>query len=205
LHASEQYPLKLFTGDLDNNGAMDQVLATEKNGKYYTFLGKEEIEKQLPALMRKKYLLYSSFAGQTVEDVFGEKLNDTKKYTANLLSSVMLINDGKGKYTVSKLPAQLQWSPVFSFLTDDVNKDGKPDILSAGNFYGVLPYEGRYDAGLGSVLLNTGRNHFDLMSPYQSGFSARGEVRDIKKIKLADGTECILVSRNNDTIRIFKK
>jgi hypothetical protein len=205
LHASEQYPLKLFTGDLDNNGAMDQVLAAEKSGKYYTFLGKEEIEKQLPALMRKKYLLYSSFAGQTVEDVFGEKLNDTKKYTANLLSSVMLINDGKGKYTVSKLPAQLQWSPVFSFLTDDVNKDGKPDILSAGNFYGVLPYEGRYDAGLGSVLLNTGRNHFDLMSPYQSGFSARGEVRDIKKIKLADGTECILVSRNNDTIRIFKK
>src|SRR5450432_3544794 len=58
LHASEQYPLTLFTGDFDNNSALDQVLAVEKNGKYYTFLGKEELEKQLPVLMRKKYLDY---------------------------------------------------------------------------------------------------------------------------------------------------
>src|SRR5450432_458295 len=72
LHASQQYPLKLFAGDLDNNGSLDQILAIEKNGKYYTFLGKEELEKQLPALMRKKYADYSSLAGQTIEEVFGD-------------------------------------------------------------------------------------------------------------------------------------
>ena len=205
LHASEQYPLKLFTGDLDNNGAMDQVLAIEKNGKYYTFLGKEEIEKQLPALMRKKYLHYAGFAGQTIEDVFGEKLDHTKKYTASLLSSVMLINNGAGKFIISKLPASVQWSPVFCFLTADVNKDGKTDVISAGNFYGVVPYEGRYDAGFGTVQLNTGYNNFNILSPYQSGFMATGEVRDIKKIKLANGSECLLVARNNDTLLIFKE
>ncbi|MBC7628766.1 MAG: VCBS repeat-containing protein [Ferruginibacter sp.] len=205
LHASEQYPLKLFTGDLDNNGAMDQVIAIEKNGKYYTFLGKEEIEKELPALMRKKYLYYSSFAGQTIEEIFGEKLNLTKKYSANILSSVMLVNNGAGKFTLSKLPASLQWSPVFSFLTEDVNRDGKTDIISAGNFYGVLPYEGRYDAGFGTILLNAGSNHFTALSPYQSGFLASGEVRDIKKIKLANGSRCFLVARNNNTLLIFKE
>ena len=205
LHASEQYPLKLFAGDLDNNGAMDQVLAIEKNGKYYTFLGKEEIEKQLPALMRKKYLHYASFAGQTIEDVFGEKLDHTKKYTASLLSSVMLINNGAGKFTINKLPGSMQWSAVFCFLTADVNKDGKTDVISAGNFYGVLPYEGRYDAGFGSVELNNGSNNFTILSPYQSGFMTTGEVRDIKKIKLANGSECLLVARNNDTLLFFKE
>ena len=200
LYASEQYPLKLYTGDLDNNGSMDQILAIEKDGKYYTFLGKEELEKQLPALMRKKYLHYAAFAGQTIEQIFGEKLDNTKKLEASILSSVMLTNNGTGKYSVSKLPSSVQWSPVFSFLTVDANKDGKTDIISAGNFYGVLPYEGRYDAGFGNVLLNAGTNRFTVLSPYQSGFLATGEVRDIKKIKLANGSKCLLVARNNDGV-----
>ena len=203
LHATEQYPLKLFTGDLDNNGAMDQVLAIEKNNSYYTFLGKEEIEKQLPALMRKKYLNYSSFAGQTVEEVFGEKLDHTKKYTASLLSSVLLTNNGKGNFTISKLPMQVQWSPAFTFFTGDFNTDNKTDIIAAGNFYGVLPYEGRYDAGFGNVLLATGAHGFNTLSPIQSGFMAMGEVRDIKKIKLANGHSCLIIARNNDSPLFF--
>lgn len=204
LHASEQYPLKLFTGDLDNNGATDQVLAIEKNSKYYTFLGKEEIEKQLPALMRKKYLNYSSFAGQTVEEVFDEKkLDHTKKYTASFLSSVLLTNNGKGSFTISKLPMQVQWSPAFAFFTGDFNADNKTDIITAGNFYGVLPYEGRYDAGFGNVLLGAGSPCFNTISPIQSGFLAMGEVRDIKKIKLANGRNCLIIARNNNSPLFF--
>ena len=204
LHAGKKYSLKLYIGDLDNNGSMDQILAIEKEGKYYTFLGKEEIEKQLPSLMRKKYLYYAAFAGQTIEQVFGEKLDHSKKLEANILSSVMLTNNGAGKYSVNNLPSSVQWSPVFSFFTGDINKDGKTDIISAGNFYGVLPYEGRYDAGFGNVLLNDGNNHFNVLSPYQSGFLATGEVRDIKKIKLANGSKCLLVARNNDGVLFLR-
>jgi len=204
LHASEQYPLKLFTGDLDNNGAMDQLLAVEKNGQYYPFLGKEEIEKQLPALVRKKYVNYSGFAGQTIEEIFGEKLEHTKKFSAAMLSSVMLLNNGKGKYALSKLPVQVQWSPVFAFLTGDFNADHKTDMVTAGNFYGVLPYEGRYDAGYGTVCLGIGASGFNVLSPFQSGFMARGEVRDIKKIKLANGSQCLLIARNNDTLTFLR-
>ena len=198
LHASAQYPLKLFTGDLDNNGALDQVLAVEKNGKYYTFLGKEELEKQLPALMRKKYINYSSFAGQTIEAIFGKKLEQTKKFTASMLASVMLMNNGKGNYTLSKLPMQVQWSPAYAFLTGDFNADHKTDIITAGNFYGGPPYEGRYDAGYGTLLLGAGVSRFNALSPFQSGFMITGEVRDIKKIKLANGRECLIIARNND-------
>ncbi len=204
LHASEQYPLKLFASDFDNNGIMDQLLAIEHSGNYYPFLGKEELEKQLPALMRKKYPNYSGFAGQTIEQVFGEKLDQAKKFTAAILSSVMLINNGKGKYTVSKLPMQAQWSPVFSFLSGDFNADHKTDIISAGNIYGVLPYEGRYDASYGSVSLGASGSLFITQSQWQSGFVVDGEIRDMKKIKLANGTECLIVARNNNSLLFFK-
>jgi hypothetical protein len=203
LHATHEYPLTLFAGDLDNNGSMDQLLAVEKNGKYYPFLGKEEFEKQLPALVRKKYATYADFAGQTVEEIFGEKLQHTKKYTASTLSSVMLLNNGKGHFTVTALPMQMQWSPLFAFVTGDFNKDHRTDILSAGNFYGVLPYEGRYDAGYGNVSLGMGGSVFKTPSPFESGFIAPGEVRDIKQIKLANGKPCFIVARNNDTFLFF--
>ena len=203
LHASEQYPLKLFVDDFDNNGALDQVLAIEKENKYYTFLGKEDLEKQLPALMRKKYPNYSGLAGQTVEEIFGEKLQHAKAYTASTLSSIMLINNGKGVYKISKLPMQSQWSPVFAFLTGDFNLDRKTDILTAGNFYGVLPYEGRYDASYGSVLLGADAFRFNIPSPLQSGFMAEGEVRDMKTIKTVAGKTLIAVARNNQSILFY--
>ena len=203
LHASEQYPLKLFVDDFDNNGALDQVLAIEKENKYYTFLGKEDLEKQLPALMRKKYPNYSSLAGQTVEEIFGEKLQHAKAYTASTLSSIMLINNGKGVYKIFKLPMQSQWSPVFAFLTGDFNLDRKTDILTAGNFYGVLPYEGRYDASYGSVLLGADAFRFNIPSPLQSGFMAEGEVRDMKTIKTVAGKTLIAVARNNQSILFY--
>ncbi|HMC85827.1 MAG TPA: VCBS repeat-containing protein, partial [Chitinophagaceae bacterium] len=204
LHASQQYPLKLFAGDLDNNGSLDQILAIEKNGKYYTFLGKEELEKQLPALMRKKYADYSSLAGQTIEEVFGDKLDHTEKFTASILSSVLLTNDGKGNFSISKLPMQVQWSPVFSFLTGDFDGDHKTDIIAAGNFYGVLPYEGRYDAGYGSVLLNKDASVFIALSPFQSGFMPTGEIRDIKAIKTADNKTIFALARNNNSILFYR-
>ena len=53
LHANEKYPLQLYVGDFDNNGSLDQVMAVENSGMYYTFLGKEELENQLPSVIKK--------------------------------------------------------------------------------------------------------------------------------------------------------
>jgi len=200
LHASEKYPLKMYVGDLGNDGATEQLLAVEKEGKYYTFLGKEELEKQLPLLLRKKYKNYSSFAGQTIEELFGDKLMQTKEFTVSTLSSVKLINNVKGNFNITPLPMQAQWSPIYSFCTADFNGDHLPDIISAGNFFGVTPYEGRYDAGYGTLLAGDGVNHFNVVPLPKSGLMIRDEVRDIKKIKLANGKECLIVARNNNTL-----
>ena len=200
---SQQFPLELFVGDLDNNGSTDQVLAIEKNEKYYTFLGKEELEKQLPALMRKQSSDYSSLAGRTVDELFGDKLQHTKKLAANTLASISLMNDRKGKYIISRLPMQLQWWPVFSFC-DGFHSADTSAFLAAGNFYGVLPYEGRYDAGYGAVLSCQANGKTTALPALQSGFMPEGEVRDIKTIKTIGQKKIFAVARNNAGILFYR-
>ncbi|MEP6554680.1 MAG: VCBS repeat-containing protein [Ferruginibacter sp.] len=200
LHASEKFPLELYVGDFDNNGDLDQIMAIEKNGSYYPFMSKEELEGQLPSVIKKKYLGYASFAGQTVQNIFGEKLDHAKKMTAELLSSVVLMNNKNNGFIISSLPSPVQWSPAMAFYTADFNGDGATDIFSAGNFYGVLPYEGRYDASYGTVLLNEKNNSFKTISNLQSGIMINGEVRDIKMIKTKKGN-IIAVALNNDAIK----
>jgi enediyne biosynthesis protein E4 len=205
LHASGKFPLKLYTGDIDKNGISDQLLVIEKNGQYYSFLGKDELEKHFPSLIKKRYYSYFEFAGQTIEQVFGDKLKNTTLLTAETLSSVVLMNNRKGNYIISKLPKEVQWSPVFTFLAGDFNGDQRTDIIAAGNFYGVLPYEGRYDASYGSLLL--GRDHlpFQVLDPTSSGITLEGEVRDSKMIRTTGGNKLIIFSRNNNAVLFYKQ
>ena len=203
LKASEQFPLKMFLYDFDNNGDPDQILAVQKNKKYYPFLGKEDLEKQLPYL-RREYLSYTKMADKTVEQIFGSKLNDAKLFEANTLESMVLMNNGNNDFTVKPLPMQLQVAPVFSFFVEDFNHDGKKDILAAGNFFGVTPYEGRYDAMLPTIAWGDGKGNFHCNAQSPDPLLIPGEVRDIKQILLDHDQHCIILARNNDQLVFLK-
>ncbi|MBS1605960.1 MAG: VCBS repeat-containing protein [Bacteroidetes bacterium] len=182
-HASAAAPVKLYCGDFDNNGQPDQLLAVAEDGQYYPFLGKDELERHMPSIIRKRYNNYSAFAGQTVGQILGESINKATSLQAEDLSSKSLINTGRGGYLLSRLPKEVQWSPVFSFLPQDIDGDGHTDIIAAGNFDGVTPYEGRYDASYGTLLLK-GR---DAIPMSRSGLLLEGEIRDSKVIRTPRG------------------
>jgi hypothetical protein len=203
LHASEEAPLKLYVKDFDENGSTDQLLAYTVNGKEYSFLGKDALERQLPGI-KKSFLKYADFAGKTVQEIFGKQLDDARILEARTLSSGIFKNDGHGRFSFHPFPDGAQVSPVFSFCADDVNSDGIPDIITGENFYGVTPYEGRYDAGWGDILLGERDGSFKWISPVKSGWLVRGEVRDIKKLKTAAGF-IYAVARNNDSLIFFRK
>lgn len=204
LHASENFPLRLYIDDFDNNGRTDQLMAIEQDGKYYPFLNKDELEKTMPSLFRKKYFTYSSFAGQTIEDILGDKMNHAKKLEASTLSSALLVNNKKGGFIFSALPWQLQLTPIFSFITADFNGDNKTDILAAGNFYGTSPYEGRYDGGFPLVLLQQGNGIFSGSGVRQAGLSRRAETRDIKLIHIGKRS-VYLMGVNNERVWVVSQ
>ncbi len=190
-------PVKLFLSDIDKNGTIDPILAYSIDHKDYTFLGKGEIEKQVP-IIKKKFLYYHSFAGKTVQEIFGDSLG--KPLTVNSFTSGVFYNKGGGNFSFKALPASAQVSPLFGFASFSGKNKG---LLAGGNFSGVLPYEGRYDADYGDVLLNESGGNLKYISPVSSGFLLRGEVRDIKAIKTARGI-IYAVAFNNQEIRFFK-
>ena len=204
LKASETFPLKMFAGDFNRNGNTDPIVAKAENEIYYPFLGKDELEKRFPAIIRKIFFSYNSFASQSVYQVFGEKIKQASEFNAAELSSVLLLNNRKSGFLISRLPYQVQWTPVFSFLTDDFNDDGKQDILSGGNFWGSQPYEGRYDAGYPVLLTQKDSAMFSPVIGKGSGININGEIRDIKLIHLVGNRKAYLFAVNNNRLIVIQ-
>ena len=161
-------------------------------------LGKGEIEKQIP-MIKKKFLYFHDFAGKTVNQIFGDSLDD-KPLIVNSFTSGIFYNKGNGNFQFKPFPASAQVSPLFGFAQLQGAQKG---ILAGGNFSGVMPYEGRYDADYGDVLLFDKGNNIKFISPVSSGFLLRGEVRDIKAIKTPKGV-IYAVAYNNRQMEFFK-
>jgi len=111
-------------------------------------------------------------------------------------------NNGNGKFTMNALPVRAQLSPVFAILVTDINGDGKSDLFLAGNFYGLKPEVGRFDANYGVTFLGNNAGGFSYIPPSNSGLFMKGEVRDSKEIATKTG-KVIVVARNNDALQVF--
>ena len=156
------------------------------NGKEYTFLAKDELERPLPVL-KKAYLTYSEVAGKTVDFMFFDLFKDSLELKAETLSSSCFINDGKGNFKKVELPAELQLAPVMAFAPAG---SGQAGYIAAGNFFGVIPYEGRYDALLPTFFsFDRTVNAFNYQTAISSFF---GEARDIKWLNTAGNSKLML-------------
>jgi hypothetical protein len=199
LYSGKNGPLKLYVKDFDKNGSIEQVMAYTIDGKEYTFLAKDELERSLPVL-KKAYLHYSEVAGKTVQYMFYDLFKDYTELKAEELSSCCFINDGKGNYTKKILPDELQLAPVFSFTP--VFANGQNNFIGAGNFYGVIPYEGRYDALLPTAFsFNKTNQHFSTVANIPL---IDEEVRNMKWLTNKDGKKILVVAGNNTGLQFFK-
>ena len=194
LFAGKNGPLKLYIKDFDNNGTVDQVMAYTIDGKEYPFLAKDELERALPVL-KKAYLTYSEVAGKTVQYMFYDLFKDYKELQAETLSSSCFINDGKGNFKRRDLPQELQLAPLFAF-----QRSGNTNsFFAGGNFFGVIPYEGQYDA---SSLLSFETDKAGSVNQTKI-IDIKGEVRDLKWLHTAKYGNVLVAAKNNDSLMFY--
>lgn len=195
--------LRMWVKDIDNNQTTEQIIAYNRGKEWYPLAFRDELGKQMPGIINKRFTDYVSFAGKPLSNVVKEEeLKGADEFTVNQFASVYLENQ-KGKFVVHELPMMAQVSKLFALQAIDFDHDGNLDVLGGGNFYGVSTYQGRYDASYGLILRNDGKGSFKPLSPVDSGFLLHGEVRDIQSVRTAQGT-LLIVSHNNGGLQVFK-
>jgi hypothetical protein len=205
LKATQNKPVQLFINDFSGNGRPEQILAYYYGDDLYPLASADQMLTNIPAL-QSRYTSYHAYAGESIRDIFPrEQLNAAQIRTAKEFATILLLNNRNENFSIRQLPVEAQFSPVYAILIDDFNQDGYQDILLGGNFYGVPPIEGRYDASYGCLLQGDGMGIFTPVSLQNSGFVVSGEVRHLKSVQTASSEKLVIVARNNDTVVIFKQ
>ena len=131
-----------------------------------------------------------------------EQRKNSKELKVNELNTVIFQNN-QGKFKAKNLPITAQNSWVSGIVVQDFNKDGKKDLLLAGNFYPWKIQLGKNDASKGIILLGKGNGSFSTLSYAQTKLLLDGDVRGVYPIKMAQST-AYLFTRNEGKVGIVK-
>lgn len=202
LNADAANPVKLWMKDFDQNGTVDKIFTKTVNGKDVPVFIRKDITDQIPSL-KKLNLKNIDYASKTVQQLFGKDIDNAIVKQVNYSASCVAYNDGNGHFSIKKLPLEVQLSSVNAMQIADINHDGYPDIIAAGNWFDLLPQFCRVDASYGHVLMNDKQGNFLAMPASRTGIDVPGETRDIISFKLKKD-DCILFLENNEYPVMYK-
>ncbi|HEY7684478.1 MAG TPA: VCBS repeat-containing protein, partial [Gemmatimonadales bacterium] len=204
IRASRTEPAQLFVRDFFGNGTLEQILTFYKDGVRYPLTGRDELVRMMPQL-RSRYPSYASFGASRIEDIFPEgELRQATVLEAREFSNAVALNRGNGRFDLQPLPIEAQFAPIYASLAADFDGDGHTDLLAAGNFHGVTPVQGRYDASYGLLLRGDGAGQFEAVDLESSHLLIEGQVRHMALLRRANGEHVILVARNGDRLQILR-
>lgn len=196
LHPDKERPVKLWMADFDGSGSVDKILTRSVDGKDKPVFLKNEIQDQVPGI-KKENLKNHDFAEKSIDELFAPSIVKAAKVKQfNFPSSVIAYNKGGGVFEIVKMPVRAQLSSVNAIRITDLNEDGRPDIVTAGNLSGFLPQLQKLDASYGDVFLNTGNRDFRWVSPEKTSLKLEGEVKEI--VEINSGQQRFLLFLRND-------
>ncbi|MBP2284062.1 hypothetical protein H4V97_002380 [Flavobacterium sp. CG_23.5] len=198
--ASQNFPMKMYYDDFDENGTFETIVAIAKKDQYYTTAGLDDLAEQFSGLVKKKFHSYKSFAGKTLEEVFDPKmLGKAKLYEVHNLKSGYLRND-KGKFVFVSFSNKMQVAPITSFVKANFDSDKKEEVFAAGNYFGVSPYHSRFD-GFSGALIKTEKT---IYMGNQIGIDlTQKAVRHLDIINF-NGKKYLLITINNKPAEVYE-
>ncbi len=203
LNATPKEPVRLYLADFDRNLSPDPILSYYRHGIEYPVLGLDELGEAL-IFLKKKYRSYQAFATESMSDLFTqETLDNATQREVTTFASMSVENLGNSQLKFQPLPAQAQISSTHAISSHNLIGDAHPEIILAGNKYGIIPAVGKMDASYGTILQwQAGTGWRDITSTF-ANFRIEGEVRDLSWIKIGD-QPALLVARNDASLQCFR-
>ena len=206
--ASPEHPVRAYGKDFDKNGIYDMIpslyLKDQKDEwKEFPAEGRDDMLKQLNSL-RRKFPKYKDFALATMDQVLTvEDRKDALIVEANEFRSMMVKNEGNGKFSLIPLPHPAQYSVINGMIVDDFDGDGNLDLAMSGNDYGAQSNTGRYDAFNGLLMMGDGKGNFLPRTILQSGIYIPGNGKALAEIMGTNGKTMIAASQNRGKLKLF--
>lgn len=188
-HASPELPEIIYYGAFDESGRKNLIEAKidKKQNCLLPRRGLSCSSRAMPSLLGK-VRTYHGWASSTLGDLYADQnLAKASRWEATTLDSVLLLNDGEGRFEIRPLPEMAQLAPLFGIALTDVDADGVTDAVLAQNFLTPQQETGPYDGSL-SLLLRGERTdggdfRFSESWPLESGIAIPG---DAKSLTVAD-------------------
>ena len=204
VRASPEEPARLYLGDFAHNGGLEQILTFYKHGVSYPLAGRDELVRLIPQL-RSRFPSYAAFGASRIEDILpAEDLRQARVLEARRFASSLALDRGNGTFELRPLPIEAQFAPIRAVLADDFDGDGHTDLLVAGNFYGVPPVLGQYDASYGLLLRGDGAGGLEPVDLEASNLVLVGQVRHLGLLRGAAGARLIVAARNDDRLQVIR-
>ena len=202
--AKPDKPFEVYANDFDENGTMDIVLTYKKNGKQLPLRGRECSSQQVPAIAAR-FQTFELFADATLADIYGQAMLDKSlHYKANMFENSWIENKGNENYELHKLPNEFQFTSWNAFEQIDLGEKQTAFMLG-GNLYNAEVETPRNDAGVGGILTFDKNGAPQLLSAENTGLFVRGEIRNLRAIRLGkSNTTGVLVARNDDKLILLK-
>jgi len=208
--ASDQYPVRMYAKDFDNNGVFDAVPTlylpdSSDNPKRHEYIAesRDDVVKQIVGF-KAKYPNYKNYANATFDQMFTkDEMNNALVVKANFFSHCFIKNMGNGHFAMQPLPTQAQFSCLNGMVVQDFNGDGNLDVLINGNDYGTEVSVGRYDGCNGLLLQGNGKGGFTPVSLLQSGIFIPGNGKSLVQLKSASGDYLLAAAQNRGPLKIF--
>ncbi len=200
-HASPAHPASLYYADFEGTGRREIVEGEWEGDKLFPVRGRSCSSRAMPSL-KEKFPTFHDFGAAVLPEIYpSEKLGQALHLTAAQLASGVFLNDGRGHFTFREFPRLAQASIIFGTAAADFDGDGRLDVVAVQNFAGPQVETGRFDGGIGLLLLGDGQGGFSVAPAPFSGIVLPGEGRGVAVGDWnRDGRPDLVVTRTNENV-----
>jgi len=199
---SPQSRFGIYAASFTGSQKTDVILTQTTAGRDYPLAGAPTLAQEIYTV-GVRYPTFQAFSTASIDQLFSPaQLQRALHYEVDTFASLYLQNDGHGTFSATALPALAQIAPIRGIILHDVDGDGNPDLLVAGNLYDTEPNTPRADASNGLWLRGDGRGHFTPVPSISSGFLAPLDVTGLAAIKTPTGTT-VLIANYGDSLSAF--